>query len=98
MSVDEFVYGSHARLDKTSTLKIKDDSKGYLLLRHARLDDHDKNIVNGFASGDYSLLALLTSLQNAYRLEGLPSSSLPSSTAGHHQKSSRSPHQFNHGP
>lgn len=55
MSFDGSVVAFHLRLDKTAMLDMKGELKGHLLLHQAKLDEHDKNVIIGFACGDYSL-------------------------------------------
>lgn len=79
-SVDDFVIGFHSPLHKISSLRLHEKSKGHILLRQANLNPHDRNIVVGSAGGNYSLQAVTTALRNAYRTEGLPATSMASSS------------------
>lgn len=67
MTVDKLVLGFHSSLDKITKLNTNDELKGHLLLRQANLDGYNRNLIIGDARGDYTLLALSTSLRNAYR-------------------------------
>lgn len=76
MSVDEFVVGFHSRLDKVNKLNLNEEHKDNLLQKKANLDALDRNIIIRLSGRGYSLQVLLASLRNAYRQEGLPSSSM----------------------
>lgn len=82
MSVEEFVVGFHSRLDVISERCMKDELKVPLLLKQTSLDSHDWNLVVGATGGDFSLSALATSLRNAFRREGFPTSSMNTNHQG----------------
>lgn len=94
MLVHELVVGLHARLDKISTLEVKDVLKGHLLLHQALLHGHDRSMSIGSAGGDYSLQTLSTSLRNDYRAESPPPSSMATSGAGGNRRFLRYPQKY----
>lgn len=95
--VDEFAVEFHTRPDKVHKLELNDKLKGHLLLRPANLNAHDKNIIVGSASGDYSLQAQSTSPRNAYRREGLRPSSMNTNTSMRTHNYPRAANSSNHG-
>eukprot|EP00171_Calliarthron_tuberculosum_P018277 IDg18277t1 len=67
MTVEQFIAGFHARLDKIAALNIDNKLKGHLLLRQAALDAQDRNIIVGAASGKYDVKDISIALRQAYR-------------------------------
>lgn len=52
MSVEEFILGSHSRLDKISKLNMNDELNGHLLLKQVNLGNQDRNLFVGAAGGN----------------------------------------------
>lgn len=74
--IEEFVVGFHSSLDIVSNLEINNEVKGHLLLKQAKLDSHDRNLVVEAAGDDCFLQTPATSLKNAFRSKGLPPASM----------------------
>lgn len=72
----------HAKRNRIASLNMKNELRGHLLLRQAKLDGLDRNIIIGTPRGDYLLKASATSMQNDYCNEGLPPSLMAASGAG----------------
>ena len=51
MTIEEYIAGFHAHLDKLSELSLTDKLKGHLLLRQAGLDSRTRNVIVRSASG-----------------------------------------------
>jgi len=66
-SVEQFIAGFHSRLDRISELNINDKLKGHLMLRKTGLDEQERNVLVGAASGKYEIAAITSALQHQYR-------------------------------
>lgn len=82
-NVNEFVNGFCSRLGRISRLELNEKLKSTLLLRQTNLDVHNRSNVIGSAGGNYSLRAIATSLQNAYRSEVVDATSMTTLSPSH---------------
>ena len=73
MSIEEFIAGFHARLDKLSELNMNDKLKGHLLIRQAGLDRNNRNVIVGAAAGNYDVAKISNALRQAFRDNGASS-------------------------
>ena len=67
MTIEEYIAGVHARLDKLSELSLTDKLKGHLLLRQAGMDSNTRNVIIGSASGCYEVAKISAALRQAFR-------------------------------
>ena len=67
MSIEEYIAGFHARLDKLHELSFSDKLKGHLLLRQAGLDANTRNVIVGSSSGNYDVAKISAALRQAFR-------------------------------
>lgn len=51
VSVEYFISGFHARVDKIADFNLDDKLKGHIFLRQADLANHDRHVVIGTSSG-----------------------------------------------
>lgn len=72
MSVENLVIEFHICLEMIRKLDMNNELKCLFYLKKANLNSHDRILVVGAAGGDYYLLALATSLMNAFCTEELP--------------------------
>lgn len=86
MTIEEFIAGFHTRLDKIASLNIDDKLKGHLLLRQAGLDNQDRNMIVGAASGKYEVKNIGSALRCAFRNREMYSSSMKTSGTPLHNK------------
>ncbi len=86
MTIEEFIAGFHTRLDKIASLNMDDKLKGHLLLRQALLDNQDRNMIIGAASGKYEVKHVGAALRSAFRNRETPMSSMKSSGVLNHEK------------
>ena len=67
MSIEEYVSGFHARLDKIAELEFSEQLKGHVLLRQAGLDVTTRNVIVGSASGCYDISKISAALRQSFR-------------------------------
>eukprot|EP00171_Calliarthron_tuberculosum_P009567 IDg9567t1 len=88
-SVEQFIAGFHARLDRIADLQIDEKLKGHLLLRQAYLDSHTRNMIVGAAGGKYEVSHISSALRQAYRTTQKPQTmtTQPGDNSGYENRS-----------
>ncbi len=76
VSIETFITGFHARLDKLAELNLNSKLQGHLMLRQANLNRQSRSIIFGAASGSYEVRAIANALRQAYRNNALQDSSM----------------------
>lgn len=66
LTVDQFIAGFNARLDRVACLKFNEFFKGHLLLSKSGLSPSDLNIFIAASAGSYEVRNLVVALRNAF--------------------------------
>ena len=67
MSIEKYIAGFNACLDKLLDFSVSDKIKGQLLLHQADLDSNPRNIIVGSESGCYEIGRISNSVRQAFR-------------------------------